>query len=329
MRRLSCVCGQTVYFDNHSCSNCGRNLGFDPGLLTMKAESEPGAGLPFCANRGSASRCNWLVAAEDPADRCLSCRTSRIIPSLSKPSGRQRWRELERAKRRLLYDLLREKLPVDPAKLGFVFKEDKRSNPDVRDDHVNIGHANGIITINAGEADIIYREQMRQQMNEPYRTLLGHFRHESGHYYFNVVVTARNLDNARALFGDESADYDAALKRHYSGGPPPDWQERFISSYASAHPAEDWAECWTHYLHVSAVIDSAEASGLRSGLDIDDWQAGFVDLVIAINEVLRSLGVRDAYPFVITPAIAEKIDFVRYCVDEFRSRQAAPSSAAS
>lgn len=329
MRRLSCACGQTVYFDNHSCGNCGRRLGFDAGSLTMTAETEPGAGLPFCRNRDSASRCNWLSAAGAASGMCLSCQTSRIIPSLKKRSGRRRWHDLERAKRRLVYDLLRQGLPVDPAKLGFVFKEDRRSNPDVQDDHVNIGHVDGVITINAAEADAVYREQMRQQMNEPYRTLLGHFRHESGHYYFNVVVGPHNLDGARALFGNESSDYGAALKRHYDDGPRQGWEKRFISSYASAHPAEDWAECWAHYLHICAVLESADASGLRAGLRVSAWKTEFIDLVIAINEVLRSMGLPDAYPFVITQAIAQKIEFVHRCVSNFTNRRGVPSMAAS
>ncbi|MGB5738916.1 MAG: putative zinc-binding metallopeptidase, partial [Woeseia sp.] len=233
------------------------------------------------------------------------------------------------AKRRLIYDLLRLNLPVDPSRLKFVFKEDRRTNPDVGDDHVTIGHANGVITINAAEADAVYREEMRQQMNEPYRTLLGHFRHESGHYYFGVVVGQERLAAARALFGDETANYDAALQQHYSNGPPDNWAEQYISSYASSHPAEDWAECWAHYLHICAVLESADASRLRAGLKISEWQTEFIDLVIAINEVLRSMGLPDAYPFVITQRIAEKIEFIHQCVATFSDQPGALSTQAS
>lgn len=329
MKRLSCRCGQVVYFDNHSCANCGRLLGFDATTLTMQSEEQPRSGLPSCANRSSASRCNWLSTAGDPAGHCLSCRTSKIIPSLAKRSGRKRWLKLEQAKRRLIYDLLRLGLPVDPGRLKFVFKEDRRTNPDVSDDHVSIGHMNGVITINAAEADAVYREQMRQQMNEPYRTLLGHFRHESGHYYFNVLVGPDRLPAARELFGDESASYDAALQQHYANGPPLGWEENFISSYASSHPAEDWAECWAHYLHICAVLESADASGLRTGLQISAWKTEFIDLVIAINEVLRSMGLTDAYPFVITNRIAQKIEFIHQSVSGFNDQQGGLSTAAS
>lgn len=325
MKRLLCRCGQAVYFDNHSCSNCGRQLAFDPATLTMQAETDVGAGLPFCVKRNSASRCNWIAPA---GGTCLSCSMSQIIPALSKRANHSRWRKLEQAKRRLIYDLLRLGLPVDATKLRFVFKEDRRSNPDVGDDHVSIGHANGVITINAAEADDVYREEMRQQMNEPYRTLLGHFRHESGHYYFGVVVGDAHRAEARALFGDESTGYDDALQRYYRDGPRLGWEEHFISSYASSHPAEDWAECWAHYLHICAVLEVADTTGLKTGATISNWQTEFIDLVIAINEVLRSMGLPDAYPFVITRQIAEKIEFVHRIVATFSDLPGAPLSAA-
>ena len=291
----------------------------------MIAEIELGDGLARCKNHESAIRCNWLATAT--ADTCLSCATSQTIPTLSKPENHERWRKLEQAKRWLIYDLLRLNLPVDPARLRFVFKEDRRTNPDVHDDHVSIGHANGVITINAAEADEVYREQMRQQMNEPYRTLLGHFRHESGHYYFGVVVTDDLLEEARSLFGDESLDYDAALQSYYQNGPQLGWEERFISGYASAHPAEDWAECWAHYLHIRAVLETANATGLRNNIDIRNWELEFIELVLAVNEVLRSMGLPDAYPFVITAAIADKIDFVHKAVSRFTDPPGEPSAA--
>lgn len=326
MRPLRCGCGRLVYFDNLVCTGCGRALGFDPGALEMRAEAAPGDGLAFCANRDSASRCNWL--ADTAGGRCLSCRMSRVIPALEKRVNRRRWRKLEQAKRRLIYDLLRIGLPVDDERLAFQFKEDRRTNPDVGEDHVSIGHRDGVITINAAEADEVYREQMRQQMLEPYRTLLGHFRHESGHYYFGVVVDEQRLVEARALFGDESADYDAALERYYRDGPADDWPAHYISGYASAHPAEDWAECWAHYLHIRAVLEAAETTGLRwKGAD-GEWQGAFIDLVLAVNEIMQSLGLPDAYPFVITKEIAEKIGFVHRAVAAVTGRPAGPWTAA-
>ncbi len=326
MKRLLCLCGRSVFFDNDDCGNCGRALAFDTGVLQMRAEADPGSGLAFCRNRASAVRCNWLADSE--GELCLSCRLSQMIPALSKPGNRDRWRKLEKAKRRLIYDLLRLGLPVDASRLRFVFKEDRRTNPDVADDHVATGHADGVITINAAEADAVYREQMRQQMNEPNRTLLGHFRHESGHYYFNVVVDEPLLAEARALFGDESCGYDDALQKYYTQGPAPGWEQKFISSYASAHPAEDWAECWAHYLHIRSVLETAWTSGLKSGWNMQNWEAEFIELVVALNEVMRSMGLPDAYPFVITEPIARKIEFVHKAVQRATGRPGELSSAA-
>lgn len=326
MKPLACRCGRAVYFDNHSCGHCGRQLAFDPESLLMRAETEPGQGLAFCTNRNAASSCNWLAAGVDQL--CLSCRTSEIIPTLSKPDNLHRWRKLENAKRRLLYDLLRLGLPVDPGHLRFVFKEDRRTNPDVHEEHVNIGHAAGVITINAAEADEVYREEMRVLVNEPNRTLLGHFRHEAGHYYFDVILDAEQRTAARALFGDEREGYDAALQRYYREGPQPGWETDFISAYASAHPAEDWAETWAHYLHIFAALEAATTNGLLGQPVGNDWHGEFVDFAIAMNEVMRSLGLADAYPFIVTDAVAAKIDFVHDAVRRFKSRRDGLSPAA-
>ena len=326
MKTLTCRCGRAVFFDNHACGHCGRRLAFDPEVLLMASETAPGDGLAFCANRDAASRCNWL--ADAPGSLCLSCRSSEIIPALSKPENLHRWRKLERAKRRLLYDLLRLGLPVDPGHLRFVFKEDRRTNPDVHEEHVNIGHAEGVITINAAEADEVYREEMRVLMNEPYRTLLGHFRHEAGHYYFDVILDEEQRAVARGLFGDEREGYDGALQRYYREGPLAGWEAEFISAYASAHPVEDWAETWAHYLHILAVLEAATTSSLLPEPGGDDWQGEFVNFAIAINEVMRSLGLADAYPFIITETAAAKIRFVHETVQNFTNRRGGPWSQA-
>ena len=329
MKRLTCCCGQVVYFENHRCTACDRQLAFDPATLTMRAEARPGDGLPFCANRSSASRCNWVVNEDEVGGVCISCQSSEIIPALSKPENLERWRKLEAAKRRLIYDLLRLGLPVDSSRLRFVFKEDRRTNPDVHEDHVNIGHAEGVITINAAEADDVYREEMRQRMNEPYRTLLGHFRHEAGHFYFDTIVLATDLlAEARRLFGDESLDYDAALQQHYSDGPRAGWEREFVSGYASAHPAEDWAETWAHYLHICAVLETAVANGLITAVTDDEWQDRFIDLAIKLNEMMRALGLPDAYPFVITGPVADKLRFAHEAVSRFTGRPVVPWSVA-
>jgi len=275
----------------------------------MLSEVSPGDGsLPICANRLTAVRCNWIALPENKQGYCLSCAMSKTIPTLSKPENHERWRKLEEAKRRLIYDLLLLGLPVDADRLTFHFKEDRRTNPDVSEHHVSTGHSSGAITINAAEADEVFREQMRQAMNEPWRTLLGHLRHESGHYYFTQLVDDENRAEVREVFGDESRDYDAALQYHYANGPPADWSATYISAYASSHPAEDWAECWAHYLHIRSVLQVAVDAGLLQ--DGNNWYERFIELVLALNEIMRSLGLPDAYPFVLTDAIVRKIELV-------------------
>jgi len=317
VRALTCRCGRAVFFDNHRCGHCGRALAFDPEALAMAAEPTPGDGLAFCEHRYGEAHCNWLAPK---GGACLSCRTSRVIPALSKAVNRQRWSRLETAKRRLIYDLLALGLPVNPEHLQFVFKEDRRTNPDVGEEHVAIGHRNGVVTINAAEADEVYREQMRQVLNEPVRTLLGHFRHESGHYVFDLLVDDALRDDARSLFGDERADYETAMQRYYENGPDPDWPERHVSAYAAAHPAEDWAECWAHYLHIRAALESAAAMGWRAPVSDRDWRERFIDLALGLNQLVRSLGLPDAYPFVINGPVGEKLEFIDAAVRRFTRR---------
>lgn len=305
---MQCRCGQQVYFNNDSCVHCGRQLAFDSANLVMLSEETAGAGLPNCANRMTAVKCNWAPLPGNEQGYCLSCAMSKTIPTLSKPENHDRWRKLEAAKRRLIYDLLLLGLPVDPGRLTFHFKEDRRTNPDVSEHHVTTGHVSGAITINAAEADEVFREQMRQAMNEPWRTLLGHLRHESGHYYFTQLIDDQNRAEVRDVFGDESRDYDTALRHYYNNGPADHWSSTYISAYASAHPAEDWAECWAHYLHIRSVLQVAvDAKLLQDG---NNWYERFIELVLALNEIMRSLGLPDAYPFVLTEPVVRKIELV-------------------
>jgi len=314
MKRMHCRCGRPVYFDNLDCSNCGRRLAFDINTLSMQAEEAPGTGLPFCGNRDNAVRCNWLARESRTGSYCLSCSMSKTIPTLSKPENFERWRKLEAAKRRLIYDLRSVGLVVDATRLRFDFKEDRRTNADVNDLHVGTGHRDGMITVNAAEADEIFREEMRQAMNEPWRTLIGHLRHESGHYYFAEVVDADNRDEARELFGDETLDYHAALDTYYRHGPAQGWRQHYISAYASAHPAEDWAECWAHYLHIRAVLEVADEAGLMGTDKGGDWYDRFISLVLSLNEIMRALGLPDAYPFVLSDPVVKKLEFIHRAI---------------
>jgi hypothetical protein len=342
MRIFLCVCGNRIHFENTSCLVCGRALGFLPDLLTMSAV-EPADGGEWravdapaandrwrkCANYADEHVCNWMVPAGSAETFCAACRLNRTIPNLSKPENRLLWARIEAAKRRLVYDLLSHGLPFaskadDPhSGLAFRFLEDQPGGAEfsesASDGRVMTGHANGVITINIAEADDVAREQMRVQMNEAYRTLLGHFRHESGHYFWDRLVRddPALLDGFRAVFGDERADYASSLERHYAAGPPPDWAEHHISAYASSHPWEDWGETWAHYLQMADALETADAVGLGRGAgggDFDGMLAAWVPLTVAINSINRSLGVGDAYPFALAPAMVAKLRFVHEVV---------------
>lgn len=300
-----------------------------------------------CANFHSAACCNWLVRAEDAHVFCHSCRLTRTIPDLSRPESAARWEKLEAAKRRLAAQLLELKLPVvsradDPQHgVAFDFLETLPGGP-----RILTSHADGLITINAEEADDAIREKMRAEMREPYRTLLGHFRHEIGHYYWDRLVEGTPwLEKFRHVFGDERADYAAALEQNYHSGPPPDWAMRHVSAYASVHPWEDWAETWAHYLHIVDTINTALGYGL-GGNDVDfnsepfaqdalydpsHAQSGpflalinsWVELTAVLNELTRSMGQRDLYPFVLSKAAVAKLHFVHLVVSEAGEKAAA------
>ncbi len=356
MKLFECEgCGNAIYFENTTCEVCGRTLGFrsDRRALVALDLADDGRLKPLdddslfrsCANREPGG-CNWLVPAEAEGDYCTACCLNRTVPDLSNPEHQQLWRVLEGGKRRLVYSLLRFGLPVEskadrPERgLAFDFLADAvtgfREGPQVM-----TGHAEGLITINIAEADPAKREEFRQSMAEPYRTVLGHFRHEVGHYYWErlVVRDPGNLESCRALFGDEREDYGAALERHYEQGPPADWPARFVSAYASSHPWEDWAETWAHYLHMVDSLETAYAFGLRvrpkAGASPDLSAAASFDpyreadfariketwlpMTFAVNSLNRSMGQADLYPFVLSPPAEEKIAYVHDLIGRTRT----------
>lgn len=345
-----CRCGQPVFFGNSQCLACQAPLGFEPLSGHVVSLSPAGDGLwtadggdasrryRRCANLVEAPACSWLVEADDPHALCRSCRLNRTIPDLGVAGNDQRWARFETAKQRLVAQLLALGLPVNPlgedpaGGLAFDFL-----GPDLNGQQPVTGHAEGLITLNIEEADDARREQLRTELHEPYRTLLGHFRHESGHYYWDRLV-ARGpwLGPFRRLFGDEREDYAAALQRHYEQGPPADWNGRFISAYASMHPWEDWAETWAHYLHLLDTLDTALGFGLRVGGGVlaftpfthdslsapDDHQAddflalinAWIELAAMLNELARSMGQPDTYPFVLSAEVVAKLQLVHRIV---------------
>jgi hypothetical protein len=340
MKLFECQhCGQPLFFENTRCEKCGHALGYLPDRQTMtalepagdawRALAAPQGRWRSCAN-AEYDVCNWLVAADVPARFCIACRHNRTIPNLSRAENLANWRKIEVAKRRLFYSILRLQLPLttrpqDPQGLVFDFLADENGK------RVMTGHENGLITLNLAEADDPERERRRSLMGEPYRTLLGHFRHEIAHYYWNKLIAgSAHLPRFREVFGDERVDYGEALKRHYAEGALPDWRQRFVTSYASSHPWEDFAESWAHYFHMIDTLDTAEAFGLRvrpqlpkagpalaADIDFDPYEAplarvveAWIPLTFAVNSINRSMGLPDLYPFVLAPAVIEKLGFV-------------------
>jgi hypothetical protein len=356
MKTFICTCGQLIFFQNVSCVVCKRELGFFPDSLALKA-IEPSDGGFFtatqqggpsrrykkCQNYAQQSVCNWMIPEEEQNEAfCQSCRLNQVIPDLHSGQNRALWALTELAKRRLIYSLLNLKLPIsdkdrDGGKgLAFRFLSDV-VNPDGSVSKILTGHDNSTITLNIAEADDAFREKTRLAMNEPYRTLLGHFRHEVGHYYWDRLVRdSEILDGYRALFGDERADYGAALRTYYANGAPANWQANHVSAYATAHPWEDWAETWAHFMHIQDTLEVASDFALKGkrihcdsnwpvpGSDttlelnkFDRMIVTWMDLVVALNSISQSMGHQDLYPFVLSPAVIDKLRFVSEVI--FRS----------
>lgn len=336
VRSFTCpTCGQLVFFENFHCLRCGRDLGFLPAERELVGLTDLGGGLSTaeaapsgrryrrCANLGVAA-CNWMVAADDPQTLCASCRLTRTRPNDADLEGLAALRDAELAKRRLLFQLGELGLPV----AGRVADPERGLAFDLLASHgekVTTGHADGVITLDLSESDDAYREGVRADLGEPYRTVLGHLRHEIGHYYWPwLVERAGHLDAYRARFGDERLDYGEAIDRHYREGPPVDWPERYVSSYATMHPWEDWAETFAHYLHIRDTLQTAGAFGIEvhgpavdadpadvdGDEDITTILGEWLPLTYALNAVERSMGKDDLYPFVLAPEVVGKIGFV-------------------
>lgn len=308
MKRFACeVCGGEVFFDSSECVRCGTPVGYVLGLDAVV----PLEGRQRCANAERAG-CTWLT---DDGGLCESCALTRVRPADSDLDGLALFPVAEEAKRHLVRDLTRHGFPI-------VGKDVDEQNGLAFDllssvaEDVTIGHADGVITIDLAEGDDSYREKMRRQLAEPYRTMLGHFRHESGHYIeWQHVEGTPLIERARELFGDERVDYQEAIDRHYAEGPPSGWQQDYLSAYATMHPYEDFAETWAHVLHVHDTVETAVAFELIPPVaeDVDFRTLLFevwMPLSTALNVVNRSLGQRDLYPFTLPDRVVEKLSFV-------------------
>jgi hypothetical protein len=356
-----------LFFENSRCMSCNRPIGYCAEAARLVALPEPApestelvsvdVALPGgkrekyvkCKNFSEHDTCNWLVRADEAEPYCSSCRLTEVIPDLSEPKNRQAWAEVESAKRRLLYTLRALKLPVvsklenATAGLSFRFLAGTEESP------VTTGHADGLITLNIAEADAAFRENMREKLGEAYRTVLGHLRHEIGHYYWDRLIRdAARVDAYRPLFGDESASYEEAIQRHYGDGPPANWEESFVSAYATMHPWEDWAETWAHYLHMLDTLETAKSHGLviripgktddEAWVDTDELKfrdfeqlmSGWQAVTVALNSLSRSMGMKDVYPFVLSEPVRDKLRFVHDVIQQSAGKpfaQVAPAVA--
>jgi hypothetical protein len=353
-------CDQLVFFESSRCTRCDRLLAFLPDVGEVSALAPSGddrwrratSGGPIgpeyrlCANYRDLDVCNWAVPADDPSPLCASCRLTRVIPDLGVEGNRERWYRVEVAKRRLIVNLCALGLSLtgrsDDPERGIAFELVADAPGGVPP--VLTGHSNGVITLSVAEADDAERERRRVSLGEPYRTLLGHVRHESGHYFWpRLVERSDRLAEFRARFGDERTDYAAALARHHGAGAPVDWPKYFVTAYASAHPWEDWAETWAHYLHLTDTLETAAGCGLKlvprrgnePSLDgnavpgtkpphfdalLEDWFA----LTYVLNNLNRGLGQPDGYPFVLASPAIDKLRFVHDVIEASATHDGAP-----
>lgn len=362
MRAFACPnCRRLNHFEVRVCPGCKATLGYDPAVDAFRFLADKAtvwrdakgstAKVVVCANNNAYQICNWLVAADDTTPMCRACRHNRTIPDLSEPSVPPRWAKIEAAKRRLFHSLIKLGLPLETKAdeaagksgqgLAFDFLYDAAAER-AGTPKITTGHDGGLITLNLIEADDAERERMRHAMGEPYRTLLGHFRHEVGHHYWSRLVETdpAELEAFRKVFGDERADYQQSLKAHYADDGSKVWTDAFVSFYATSHPWEDFAETFAHYLHIVDVLAAAggfdlslaalpgEAEGLEVELDFNPYTAdtqaladAMAPLSFAVNAINRSMGLPDLYPFHLSDAIVVKLDYVHNLVAKTRERR--------
>lgn len=374
MKTFTCTCKdhQILFFESSYCVACHRTVGLDDTFDKVEPyELAPETGQYFkvaqpniyfqkCDNHANFKTCNGMIklnpSSPSTAEHevlCFACRFNETIPDLSIAEHIPLWQKMEIAKRRALYTLKALSLPLhnlsqDPdGGLSFDFTTDR----DVSDhfasqlkgsEAVFTGHDCGHITINLAEADDVARSHTKMAMGEQYRTLLGHFRHELGHYYFDKLIleSPEKHTLSKKYFGDDELDYQKSLNTYYEHGAPQNWRDAFISEYATMHPYEDWAETWAHYMHIIDTLETAQNFSITSSIAgntdaheeltdlnlpqdayffssqasitsiLDTW----MDFSIILNSLNRSMGMNDAYPFVLTQTVRTKLSFIHHAI---------------
>ncbi len=344
MKLFTCKnCRNTVYFENHTCLRCSAPLGFDPQSLSLVTLSpsqvqneytdtkDKNKQYKYCLNLQQGG-CNWLLPVGEDKVYCMACELNNTIPALYIPENLRSWQKIEVAKHRLVYSLLRLKLPLkskaEDMQEGLTFEFLANINAN---EMIMTGHENGVITLNISEADEVELVRHKHDLGENYRTLLGHLRHEIGHYYWDrLIANGPYLNEFRAVFGDEQQDYAKALEAYYAGTPPVDWMNRYISMYATSHPWEDWAETFAHYLHMMDTMETAYSFGIsidpeevrdatmeadihKNPYEVEKFEKilkMWLPLTFAVNSLNRSMGYADFYPFVISKEVEKKLAFI-------------------
>lgn len=374
MKTFQCTCTEQpiIFFESRQCLSCDRVVGIDDSFDQVEPyEKDPETGLFFkenqpqvhykkCDNNEEYNACNGMVNLNtfvpDPDKDemlCFGCRFNETVPDLSIVEHIPLWKKMESAKRRALYTLKALPIPLQTTDenpeggLSFDFITDRNVKDHFASsleghEKVFTGHDCGHITINLAEADDVARSQTKHAMGERYRTLLGHFRHELGHYYFDQIIVPSPENHAlcKQYFGDDELDYQEALKHHYENGSPKNWRDAFISEYATMHPYEDWAETWAHYMHIIDTLETAQnfsITGSTSNIeahveeltelnlpqdacyfsqqtDINSILDTWMEFSVMLNSLNRSMGLADAYPFVLTQAVRTKLSFIHHAI---------------
>lgn len=366
MKPHSCPnCATLLHFECRVCDNCGATLGYDPesdrflflghnATAWLDGQGER-HGVVVCRNNNEFAVCNWLVPESGAEPLCRACRHNRTIPDLNGPNVPERWGKIEAAKRRLFQTLLVLGLPIETEeeaeangtepglKFDFLYDPEGERTGTLK---ITTGHEDGLITLNLVEADDIQREKMRVALGEPYRTLLGHFRHEIGHYYWSrLVERSAALEPFRLLFGDERISYEDAMKEHYDGAGTGQWSAEHVSAYAKMHPWEDFAETFAHLLHIIDTLATIQGFGI----EMTDWNgqrtvptaefnpydsdiatliAKWVPFAFAQNSINRAMGHSDLYPFQLTDPVIAKLSFINDLLSQARHQSGPPAQDA-
>ncbi|PWQ98240.1 zinc-binding metallopeptidase family protein [Leucothrix pacifica] len=373
MKTFKCTCEdqQILFFESNHCVACNRTVGLDDWFDKVEPydldettghyykADKPEVHFQKCDNNAKYQVCNGMVNLNtydgDEGDEvlCAGCQFNETIPDLTVVEHIPLWKKMETAKRRAIYTLKAFSLPVrnlseDPKNgLSFSFTTDR----DVTDhfasrledkEPVLTGHSFGHITINLAEANEVARSHTKLAMGERYRTLLGHFRHELGHYYFDQLIfgSPEKHELCKHYFGDDQLSYQDALDRHYKEGAPANWSENFISQYATMHAYEDWAETWAHYMHIMDTLETAKNFSITGSTssnsveteDVDDLSLPqdayffsgqtsittiletWIDFSVILNSLNRSMGLNDAYPFILTKPVRAKLSFIHHAI---------------